>query len=620
MEPPLLIQKGLRYASIEGVKLIGTPSYIDNKSAKDKWAIEVEIRLILGTKKQTEPFPQSSRWFVVMDHSYPFGNVDIYPAKEGGIKETFHHQDLNSDLSNELPWRTGKICLDEPIQRLGIVAGRYDPIGDYEERIRWHLQRALAWLQAAATNTLVQAGDPFETPYCLVSSINRIVHDESNNSFSIWEDVKTGEWGFVILDSLVGFANTEFAVAYFTRNGILIRSTPKYDESVHILDHSEIKKSIWWLWPSAIVLQPWQAPTNWGELRKIGKEKGVQVDQCLRSMTRVLRAQDVTLLIIGYPIPNRCGEKPSEIHWQTILLPKILPPTDSRKKPPRGFRSYNNWRWWIEKTKIFADKEPIKYLETKNWHPDRLQARSRLSKTLCETKIALIGCGALGSIVAELLTRGGVGEMLFIDPQILEAGNLVRHTLSGLDIDEKKAVALAKRLISASPFTKIKVEGNRFPTEKYEVTSLLEEYNIVIDCTADDEVTHALSLGWWNLEKLFLSASVGYRARRVFLFSHRGQEFPLRAFQNFLEPLLEEERSLWAEDGETLEGAGCWSPLFPARLDDLLLAASSTIKVLEELAEKRKPGTQMVTFEQFADRGFQGLKRVDITDSKDHTE
>lgn len=616
-EPPIPIQKGLRQASLNGVQLIGQPNYIDHKSANDKWAIEVELSLILGSEKQIVPFPISSRWFMVVDYDYPYGDVDIYPAKNGGIKETYHHQALNCELIEDLPWRKGKICLDKPIQGLGFIAGHHDPIGNYEERLMWHLQRALAWIHAAATNSLVKAGDPFETPYYSYQDDTRYVNDESSCSFAAWTGIKPGDWGFLIWDSLEGIDKTEFAIAYFKRNRALVRATPKYNECIHKLDNPETKQGLWWLWPSPVVLYPWQAPVNWGELRRVGKTMGINVDYCLRGINKILQGQEATPLYIGYPIPKRYGDGFSEIHWQAIMLPKMLPRTDGQKKPPRGFRSFERWQWWLESTSLFSNKEQLKYMETENWHPDRLQARGRLSQPLREAKIALIGCGALGSIMAELLVRGGVGDILFIDHQILEAGNLVRHTLSGQDIGEQKAVALARRLISTSPFAKISVRNSKFPTEQFEVTSLIEDYDLVIDCTADDKVVHALNLGYWSLEKLFLSVSVGYKARRTFLFAHQGQSFPLRVFQSLLEPLLQGERVAWADDGETLEGAGCWSPLFPARMDDLMLAASSTIKVLEELVAKREPGTRFMIFEQVSDENFQGLKRMEVPAEQD---
>jgi hypothetical protein len=214
--------------------------------------------------------------------------------------------------------------------------------------------------------------------------------------------------------------------------------------------------------------------------------------------------------------------------------------------------------------------------------------------------------------MTELLVRGGVSKLLLIDHDILVAGNLVRHTLTGQDIGKFKADSLAKKLSTVAPFSSINAHSKKFPIVKTDVEKLLEDCDIVIDCTADDEVAIALGLGWWSLDKLFLSAFVGYEAKRTYLFSHRGHSFPHPVFQNMVAPLLQKEKALWLKQGETLEGAGCWSPLFPARLDDLLLAASCCIKIIEERVEKQEMVTRLTTFEQISDQGFIGLKRIDV--------
>jgi len=366
-------------------------------------------------------------------------------------------------------------------------------------------------------------------------------------------------------------------------------------------------QGIWWLWPGPVVLEPWQAPVNWKEIRAIGKSMKIDVDDYLPKMAKFLRGKDDPILLTGYPIPKIIGEIPSEIFWQAILLPKLK--VDG--KPPNGFRN-NELGWWQrDRTTFFTGRNNLDYIYAENWHPDRTQARGRFSLPLRNTKIALIGCGALGSALAELLVRGGVSNLLLIDPDVLSAGNLVRHTLSGKEIGENKAKAMANKLLSISPFSTINPCTTKFPTVKNEVEGLLEDYDTVIDCTADDEVLIALALGWWNLEKLFISTSVGYEAKRTFLFNHRGHSFPLNIFKKAIEPLLQVEKGLWSARGETIEGAGCWSPLFPARLDDILLAASSCAKVIGEMVEKKEIETRLVTFEQISDQGFLGLKRIE---------
>ena len=603
---PSSILSGLRITNVEGVKLVGNLFYVDSCG---KWVFEVTLDI--GSRKggQISEFPQYSNWHVVVDPAYPLGTVEVYPSKVSSIIVTYPHQNLNEDGDKDLPWRTGKLCLDMPIHGLGFVAGNTDPIGNNEDRLKWHLNRTVAWVRAAATNSLVQNGDPFELPYYPIKKWALAVHDESKSSYPFWKKAVPGEWGIVIWDVVTDIEKTVVAVAYFTRNGILLRANNRYDEKRHSMGNANCLQGVWWLWPSPVVLEPWQAPRNWEELRAVGRLMKIDVEESLRGISRTLRGNEAPLLLIGYPIPEKCGEAPSEIHWNALSLPKLK----ADGKPPDGFRPNEKGWWQRDRLTVFSGQNQLDYMDTENWHPDRMQARGRLSQPLREARIALIGCGALGSVMAELLVRGGVCNLLLIDHDILAAGNLVRHTLTGEDIGKLKANSLAKKLSSVAPFSSIIAHAKHFPIEKTDVENLLEDRDIVIDCTADDEVTLAIALGWWSLEKLFISAFVGYEAKRTFLFSHQGHSFPQQEFRNMVAPLLQEEKALWSKQGETLEGAGCWSPLFPARLDDLLLAASSCIKIIEERVEKQETGTKLITFEQISDQGFLGLIRTEAS-------
>lgn len=603
---PSSILSGLRISGIEGVQLFGDPFYID---AQGKWAFEV--RLDLGSIKTDYAFafPHFTNWHIVVDPAYPLGSVDVYPSKADSITVTFPHQNINDDGPEELPWRMGKLCLDMPIHGLGFVAGYTDPIGNCEERLKWYLARSVAWIRAAASNSLVQNGDPFELPFYPIKKWGRSVHDESESSYPFWKKVKPGEWGIVIWDSIADIDKTVIAVAYFTRKGILLRANNRYDEKRHSIGNPNCLQGVWWLWPSPVILEPWQAPRNWDEFRAVGKLMKIDVDESIRGIARILRGNDAPILLIGYPIPERCGEAPSEIHWTAVSFPKLK----AGGKPPDGFRPNEKGWWQRDRLTVFSGKNQLDYMNTENWHPDRMQARGRLLQSLREARIALIGCGALGSAMAELLVRGGVCNLLLIDHDTLVAGNLVRHTLSGEDIGNLKADLLAKKLSSVAPFSSIVAYAKRFPVIKKDVENLLEDREIVIDCTADDEVTIALALGWWSMEKHFISAFVGYEAKRTFVFCHQGRSFPAQIFRKMLDPLLQAEKAIWSTKGETLEGAGCWSPLFPARQDDLFLAASCCTKMLEEVIDKKEAGTKLITFEQIADPDFSGLRRTEAS-------
>ena len=45
------------------------------------------------------------------------------------------------------------------------------------------------------------------------------------------------------------------------------------------------------------------------------------------------------------------------------------------------------------------------------------------------SKVAVLGCGALGTVAAEILTRAGVGHLRLIDRDVVEWTNLQRQSL-----------------------------------------------------------------------------------------------------------------------------------------------------------------------------------------------
>src|SRR5438552_18760631 len=68
---------------------------------------------------------------------------------------------------------------------------------------------------------------------------------------------------------------------------------------------------------------------------------------------------------------------------------------------------------------------------------------------LLASRVLLIGCGALGTVIAEQLARAGVGFLRIVDRDIVELTNLQRQTLfDENDVKEAlhKAIAASNRL------------------------------------------------------------------------------------------------------------------------------------------------------------------------------
>lgn len=80
---------------------------------------------------------------------------------------------------------------------------------------------------------------------------------------------------------------------------------------------------------------------------------------------------------------------------------------------------------------------------------------------LKDKRVAVVGVGAIGSQVADLLAKAGVGYLFLVDHDIITAGNRVRHQLDLIDVGRSKVGALAQRLQHVNPWAQIDVQGAR---------------------------------------------------------------------------------------------------------------------------------------------------------------
>ena len=113
-------------------------------------------------------------------------------------------------------------------------------------------------------------------------------------------------------------------------------------------------------------------------------------------------------------------------------------------------------------------------------------------KKLQNAKIAIIGCGGLGSIAAVYLAASGIGKIKLIDFDTVNISNLHRQTFFTLkDIDKPKAKILAKHIQKTIPFTQIKTEINAI--NKQNIGSILKDYSLILDCTDNLSIKYLIN-------------------------------------------------------------------------------------------------------------------------------
>jgi hypothetical protein len=566
----------------------GTPSY---DVLGHRWVLKVALQ----PSASTAFVNGRTRWCVLIDEEYPFGSIAVHPASVGGLTATFQHQERNQPAQTGGEWRSGKLCLDSPLRAIRGATFPRDPVGNADERLRWHVDRALEWLGAAAAGTLVAVGDPFELParpYTTEKDLAgiRVVHDEGGESLSSWT-AQPKKAGNVVIAELPGVSTVLVVAEVKALSGASIRKW----EGRRVQPVKEPPFAMWSLWPCPIVNPPWQAPGTWGALRRAGRTQGVDVDVLLKQMASRLRGTKTRgLLFLGYPMPEHVGGEPIEIHWDTVVLPKVPPASTA----PRGFRANSNGWWQRDRLSTFGDTVALDYLHTENWSAARLQARGRLPPSLCGAKVAIIGVGALGSVLAEYLVRAGVRTITIFDGDALAAGNICRHAATLLDVGVNKADAVAKRLRQVSAVATVEPVSESLEGGAALITNALDDSDIVVDCTASDEALISLATGWWASPRIFASFSLGAAARRLYSYGTLGHQFPLPAFRAAIDPLVFPDAIVQANTRELYEGPGCWAPLYPARYDDISLAAAVCVKELEALIIQRPPNGRFRVFER----------------------
>ena len=106
-----------------------------------------------------------------------------------------------------------------------------------------------------------------------------------------------------------------------------------------------------------------------------------------------------------------------------------------------------------EEIRVVPDSGPLAREES--GHPAFERVRSAYDlPALASTRVVIVGIGG-GAAYAEALTRCGVGEIVLVDPDIVEEQNIATQQTYLTDIGRPKVAALAQRLLQVSPSVQV---------------------------------------------------------------------------------------------------------------------------------------------------------------------
>ncbi|MGF7230307.1 HesA/MoeB/ThiF family protein [Arachidicoccus sp.] len=555
-----------KLATLEGYELLEDFSW---DAVSDKWVLK--FRIMCGTT--TVFVPEITDWYLIASPAYPLGKIDIYPAAENGLAYTFPHQSYN-DLRPNAKWRTGNICVSTSV---GLWGKRYfnnEPY-DAESRLCWHILRCKDWIAAAANGSLVVNGDPFEMPSFKKESGQMFVFNEDEDTFTRWSEYKASYGTFTAKEV---FANWPvYPILNFKSHAKEVQY--KWGNRINQSRAPEVT-NLWVMLDKLPVLPPWQVPSTWGQLFSVVKEQGIDLKGILKKDLFKAGKNSYKFLLVGFPIPRNVGEDNCRIFWLSISLPSAPSLSGFR----RGSEALQSAQFKI----MFKDEAVVKWANTENWNKAEITSRGKMNTSINNLRFVIIGAGAIGSNLSELLLRLGCDNLTILDRDLLNIGNLSRHTLTMDKVHSCKVVSLAERLNSIFPSANVKPISKDLDHHfnSNALMTLVQDTDIFIDATGDDTLINFIGGLLSGTKAKFISVSTGFAAKRLFCFMADTEQCSLeKEFTQALAPWLKKDEIENPDPQFPREGIGCWHPIFPARIDDIWLLLATAVKRIEKFLE-----------------------------------
>ena len=225
----------------------------------------------------------------------------------------------------------------------------------------------------------------------------------------------------------------------------------------------------------------------------------------------------------------------------------------------------------------------IQWARTENISYEYFFGRGAMPRELAEKKMLVLGLGAIGSIVAETLTRCGAKFLSLYDIDQKESGNICRSTYSFYAGTTAKMYELRNALTRISPHVECTCLDHKHDlllksSGKKQIAEMLNGYDVVLDCTTDNQLM-------WILDGIESKAQIINLS-----ITNHAQEL-VCAFSPHVSKTVELIYSLLnrCADSDWYNPTGCWSPTFKASYNDVASKVQFAVKHIIKMLAKDDP-------------------------------
>jgi len=330
--------------------------------------------------------------------------------------------------------------------------------------------------------------------------------------------------------------------------------------------------------------RPYRIVTNWQELEPYLSNGFLKKLYDYKSRSKESHRFPI---LIGYNISDKEG---TEVHWQVINVTSNEIPIYGQKIGPKQYESA-----CLDQT--------IQWSKCVNASYKRYFGRGALSPILASKKILVVGVGAIGSSLASNLVRAGIKSLDISDGDIVEPGNICRSDYYLMENQLPKTVAIARHLESISPFadTNIinKISKRIDDGQENQTKELLESYDIVIDCTSDNEISYFIDQ--LDIKSTVFNISITNEANEIALIT--GANITSQKREIFDKLNIADTKLIY-------EGTGCWSPTFAATHFDIQSLLNLLIQNINHQMESYGTVRTMVVKRELENRKI-NLRTID---------
>lgn len=358
----------------------------------------------------------------------------------------------------------------------------------FQSKVEWNpadglygfFERLKDWLGRAAINDMDSVEGPLEPPHHIIDSTQPLFVIRCNSPVSSGES-----WSG--LAELVRHQNRVDLVGW---NDLTGEWPEGRDAAVAVI----LPESL-----------PMEFPKMGADFFRELAKQGVNRDQLLRwiAMASILTPDDQPVpIVIGTPM-RRAADGSARHHvavWTTrsdfAVSAKRALPARADSDELRTLRAeYANSLYSL------IELHPVTWCRVLEDRSEILVRRDtgRPLAWFADKRVLVLGCGALGSWAAEIVSRARPSLVHLVDDSMVKPGLLLRQNFVLDDIASNKAEALAARLraISADALVEgFNCEAHRFVTEDL---IRFASYDIVIECTASAIFQMKLERDWASL-------------------------------------------------------------------------------------------------------------------------